>query len=337
MDVENSMKNHENPVKLLDQVRDIMRRKHYSRRTEQNYIYWMKRYIFYHRKRHPKDMGVHEIEAFLTHLAVQEKVSASTQNQAFNAILFLYRRVLGITMEGENISAIRAKRKKNIPVVLTREEVGRMLGLMNGTVQLMAKLLYGSGIRLLECARLRVHDIDFDMGEITVREGKGFKDRLTILPENLVLPLQEQIERVRIQHEQDLKNGFGSVEMPYALDRKFKNAHKELGWQFLFSGRNISSDPRTKIKRRHHVHESALQRAVKSAAKQAGINKRVTPHTLRHSFATHLLMDGSDIRTVQELLGHKDVSTTMIYTHVLRQKGIRSVKSPLDRVCKKEV
>ena len=324
--------NTEKPKKLLVQARDIMRRKHYSPKTEQNYIYWMKRYIFFHHKRHPLDMGVKEIEAFLTHLAVREKVAASTQNQAFNAILFLYRRVLGVSLEDKNISAIRATRKKNIPVVLTREEVIRLLSLMNGMTQLMARLLYGSGLRVMECVRLRIHDIDFGMGEITVREGKGFKDRLTILPESLAVPLQEQIERVRIQHQQDLKNGFGSVYLPYGLERKFKNAYKELGWQFLFHASNIAVDPQTKIKRRHHIHESALQRAVKRAAKQAGINKRVTPHTLRHSFATHLLMDGYDIRTVQELLGHKDVSTTMIYTHVLRQKGVRLVKSPLDLV-----
>jgi integron integrase len=201
---------------------------------------------------------------------------------------------------------------------------------MNGTVQLMAKLLYGSGLRVMECVRLRVQDIDFGMGEITVREGKGFKDRLTIMPESLASALQEQIERVKVLHRQDMKNGFGSVYMPYGLERKFRNAHKELGWQFLFPASDIAVDPSTGLKRRHHMHESNLQRSVKRAARQAGINKRVTPHTLRHSFATHLLMDGSDIRTVQELLGHKDVSTTMIYTHVLRQKGIRPVRSPLD-------
>jgi integron integrase len=318
------------PKKLLDQARDIMKRKHYSRRTEESYVAWMKRYILFHHKRHPRDMGVPEIEMFLTHLAVNEKVSSATQNQAFNALLFLYRRVLGISLEDKNISAIRAARKKNIPVVLTREEVRRLLSLMNGTVQLMAKLLYGSGLRVMECVRLRVKDVDFGMGEITVREGKGFKDRLTILPESLAHAVQEQVERVKVLHRQDLKNGFGSVHMPYALERKFRNARKELGWQFLFQASDVSVDPRTGIKRRHHMHESNLQRAVKRAARQAGINKRVTPHTLRHSFATHLLMNGSDIRTVQELLGHKDVSTTMIYTHVLRQKGIRPVKSPLD-------
>jgi integron integrase len=273
---------------------------------------------------------VPEIEAFLAHLAVKEMVSASTQNQAFNALLFLYRRVLGVSLEDENISAIRAARKKNIPIVLTREEVFRLLTLMSGTVQLMARLLYGSGLRVMECVRLRVQNIDFGMGEITVRDGKGSKDRLTILPESLVVPLQEQIERVRVQHQQDMEKGFGSVYLPYGLERKYRNAHKEFTWQFLFPASDIALDIRTGIKRRHHMHESNLQRSVKKAAKQAGINKRVTPHTLRHSFATHLLMDGSDIRTVQELLGHKDVSTTMIYTHVLRQKGIRPVKSPLD-------
>jgi integron integrase len=318
------------PRKLMDQVRDIMRRKHYSGKTEQNYLYWLKRYIFFHHKRHPRDLGVPEIEAFLTHLAVKEMVSASTQNQAFNALLFLYRRVLGVSLEDENISGIRAARKKNIPIVLTREEVFRLLTLMSGTVQLMARLLYGSGLRVMECVRLRVQNIDFGMGEITVRDGKGSKDRLTILPESLVVPLQEQIERVRVQHQQDMEKGFGSVYLPYGLERKYRNAHKEFPWQFLFPASDIALDIRTGIKRRHHMHESNLQRSVKKAAKQAGINKRVTPHTLRHSFATHLLMDGSDIRTVQELLGHKDVSTTMIYTHVLRQKGIRPVKSPLD-------
>ena len=214
-------------------------------------------------------MGVQEIEAFLTHLAVEEKVSASTQNQAFNAILFLYRKVLGISLEDKTISAIRAARKKNIPVVLTRDEVGRVLTLMNGTVQLMAKLFYGSGLRVMECVRLRVQDIDFGMGEITVREGKGFKDRLTMLPESLAPVLQEQIERVKVLHRQDLKNGFGSVYMPYGLERKFRNAHKELGWQFLFPASDIAVAPQTGIKRRHHMHESNLQRAVKKAARQA--------------------------------------------------------------------
>lgn len=318
------------PPKLLDQARSIIRRKHYSSRTEETYINWMKRYIFFHDKKHPKDMEVPEIEKFLTHLAVREKVSASTQNQAFNAILFLYREVLGISMEGKNIAAIRAKRVKNIPVVLSKAEVRKILTLISGMQKTMASLIYGGGLRVMECVRLRVHDIDFELNEIVVRNGKGFKDRLTVLPESVKVELKEQVERVRIIHEKDLDNGLGSVCLPFALERKFKNAHKDLGWQFLFPASRIAEAQRTGIKRRHHIHESVLQKAVKKAARQAGIVKRVTPHTLRHSFATHLLMDGSDIRTVQELLGHKDVSTTMIYTHVLRQKGIRPVRSPLD-------
>ena len=320
-----------NPPKLLDQARNMIRRKHYSFRTEETYINWMKRYIFFHDKKHPRNMGVPEIEKFLTHLAVNEKVSAATQNQAFNALIFLYREVLGISLEGKNIAAIRAKRVKNIPVVLAKDEVRTLLTLMSGTQQLMARLLYGCGLRVMECVRLRVHDIDFAMNEIVVRNGKGFKDRLTMLPEAVKEDLRAQVARVRIMHANDLQAGLGSVYLPYALERKYRQAHKDPGWQFLFPAANIAVDPRTGVRRRHHIHESALQKAVKQAARRAGINKRVTPHTLRHSFATHLLMDGSDIRTVQELLGHKDVSTTMIYTHVLRQKGIRPVKSPLDR------
>ena len=320
----------EKPPKLLDNARNTFRRKHYSLRTEETYISWMKRYIFFHNKKHPKDMGVAEIEKFLTYLAVREKVSAATQNQAFNAILFLYREVLQISLEGQNISAIRAKKKINIPVVLSKEEVRKILALMTGMQQLMARLLYGGGLRVMECVRLRVHNIDFEMNEIVVRNGKGFKDRLTILPESVKKDLEEQVERVRIIHDRDLGNGFGSVYLPYALARKYRNAHKELGWQFLFPAAAIAKDPLSEVRRRHHIHETTLQKAVKQAARRAGIVKRVTPHTLRHSFATHLLMDGSDIRTVQELLGHKDVSTTMIYTHVLGQKGIRPVKSPLD-------
>ena len=318
------------PPKLLDQARSIIRRKHYSFRTEETYINWMKRYIFFHDKQHPNEMGVPEIEKFLTHLAVRGKVSAATQNQAFNALLFLYREVLGISMEGQNIAAIRAKKKINIPVVLSKDEVRKILALMSGMQNLMARLLYGGGLRVMECVRLRVHNIDFEMNEIVVRNGKGFKDRLTILPESMKKDLEEQVERVRIIHDKDLKNGFGSVYLPYALARKYRNAHNELGWQFLFPASGIAKDPLSNTKRRHHIHESTLQKAVKQAARRAGIVKRVTPHTLRHSFATYLLMDGSDIRTVQELLGHKDVSTTMIYTHVLRKKGIRPVQSPLD-------
>jgi len=318
------------PKKLLDLAREVLRRKHYSIRTEQAYIGWMARYIHFHHKRHPKDMGVPEIEAFLTHLAVEKNVAGSTQNQAFNAILFLYRNVLNISLEGERIDAVRARKKRNLPVVLTKDEVKRVIIAMFGVHQLMAKLLYGSGLRLMECIRLRVHDIDFDMNEITIRDGKGFKDRITILPEPVQLALREHLERVKILYEKDLADGFGQVYLPYALARKYKNADKEWGWQYVFPAKSLSKDPRSGIIRRHHIHENSLQKAVKQAVRQSGIVKKATPHTFRHSFATHLLMDGSDIRTVQELLGHKDVSTTMIYTHVLREQGIQRVKSPLN-------
>jgi len=324
------MINQKKPKKLLGQTRDIFRTRHYSYRTEQSYIAWMRRYIFFHNKRHPKDLGVAEIEAFLTHLAVKGNVAAATQNQAFNAVLFLYQEVLGTSLTDKNISAVWAKRKRNIPVVLSMSEVKKVLALLQGKQKLMARLIYGGGLRVMECVRLRVHDLDFEMNEIMVRNGKGFKDRLTILPESVRNDLQEQIERVRIIHEKDLKNGFDAVYLPFGLERKFRNAHRELGWQCLFPASGIAMVPGTRIQRRHHIHETTLQKAVKRPARQAGINKRVTPHTLRHSFATHLLMDGSDIRTVQELLGHRDVKTTMIFTHVLRRKGIRPVKSPLD-------
>jgi integron integrase len=316
--------------KLLDVARDVLRRKHYSIRTEEAYIGWMFRYILFHNKRHPKDMRTGEIEAFLTHLAVDKNVSASTQNQAFNAILFLYRNVLNISLEDAEINAVRARKKRNIPVVLTKDEVKRMLSAMSGVHQLMAKLIYGSGIRLMECLRLRVHDIDFEMDEITIRDGKGFKDRITVLPEPIKPALREHLERIKIIHENDLANGYGLVYLPYALARKYPNAGKEWGWQYVFSAKGISQDPRSDEKRRHHIHETALQKAVKQAARDAKIVKKATCHTLRHSFATHLLMDGVDIRVIQELLGHKDVSTTMIYTHVLREQGVKRVKSPLD-------
>lgn len=275
-------------------------------------------------------MGVPEIEAFLTHLAVEGNVAGSTQNQAFNAILFLYRNVLNISLEGAEIDAIRAHKKRNVPLVLTKDEVKRVIMTMSGVHQLMAKLLYGSGLRLMECLRLRVHDLDFDMNEITVRDGKGFKDRITLLPEPVQPMLREHLERVKILHEKDLAAGYGRVYLPYALARKYPHADREWGWQYVFPAKGLSTDPRSGIIRRHHIHENSLQKAVKQAARQSGIVKKVTPHIFRHSFATHLLMDGSDIRTVQELLGHKDVSTTMIYTHVLRQQGIQRTKSPLN-------
>ena len=316
------------PKKLLDQVRDAIRRKHYSIRTEEAYVSWIKRFILFHNKRHPREMGAPEIEAFLTHLAVERRVAASTQNQALSAILFLYREVLGIDLDLP-LRAVRAKRPKRLPTVLTHEEALRVIAGLSGVHQLMAKLLYGSGLRLMECVRLRVKDLDFDQHVITVRDGKGAKDRVTVLPDSLVQPLQEHLQRVRLIHQQDLRAGYGSVYLPYALDRKYPNASKEWIWQYVFPSDRLSTDPRSGITRRHHIDPSTLQKAVRKAAKLAGINKHVTCHTFRHSFATRLLEAGYDIRTVQELLGHKDVKTTMIYTHVLNKGGV-AVRSPLD-------
>ena len=315
------------PRKLLDQVRDALRLKHYSIRTEEAYINWIKRYIFFHHKRHPAEMGAPEIEAFLTHLAVDEQVAASTQNQALSALLFLYREVLH--QELGPVDALRAKKPKRLPTVLTRDEVQRLLGQMSGTHQLMARLLYGSGLRLLECLRLRVKDLDFDYRTVTVRDGKGEQDRVTVLPDSLIAPLQEHLLRVKRLHDQDLARGQGAVYLPDALERKYPNAHREWGWQYLFPSDRLSVDPRTGAVRRHHLDESGLQKAIRQAAQRAGIPKPVGPHTLRHSFATHLLEAHYDIRTVQELLGHKNVRTTMIYTHVLQRGGL-AVRSPLD-------
>ncbi len=316
------------PRKLLDQVRDAIRLKHYSIRTEQAYVDWITRYILFHHKRHPKEMGVPEIQDFLTHLAVNLNVSASTQNQALCALLFLYREVLHQDLGP--IDALRAQKPKRLPTVLTRDEVQRLIAQMSGTHQLMAKLLYGSGLRLMECVRLRVKDLDFGQHLIVVRDGKGEKDRITMLPDAVVPALQEHLQRVKLIHENDLKLGYGSVYLPYALERKLPNASKEWVWQYVFPSDRLSTDPRSGITRRHHLDETGLQKAVRAAARMAGITKRVTCHTFRHSFATHLLESGYDIRTVQELLGHKDVKTTMIYTHVLNRGGL-AVRSPLDR------
>ncbi|MCF6155742.1 MAG: integron integrase [Candidatus Brocadia sp.] len=318
------------PKKLLEQVRDLIRLKHYSIRTEQTYLSWMKRYILFHNKRHPNDMGSAEIEKFLSHLAVNLKVSASTQNQAFNALLFLYREVLKKDLD-ESIHAIRAKRPRRLPTVMTKEETMKVIGALSGDFQLMVKLIYGSGLRLMECLRLRVKDIDFDNNHIVIRDAKGMKDRVTVLPENLKPLLREHLRRVKMQHDHYLAKGFGHVYLPCALARKYPNADKEWGWQYAFPAKGVSKDPRTGEMRRHHLHENSLQKAVKNAVHLAGITKQVSVHTFRHSFATHLLEAGHDIRTVQELLGHKDVSTTMIYTHVLNRPGI-SVKSPLDTI-----
>ena len=316
------------PKKLLDQVREAIRTKHYSIRTEQAYVDWIRRYILFHDKRHPKDMGSAEIAAFLTHLAVEKNVAASTQNQALSALLFLYRHVLEKELVG-SIDAVRAKKPKRLPTVLTKEEAFRVIGFLSGTHQLMAKLLYGSGLRLMECVRLRVKDVDFAQRQIIVRDGKGHKDRVTMLPDSLISPLQGFLSHTKMIHDEDLALGYGSVYLPNALDRKYPNAHKEWIWQYVFPASKRSRDPRSGVIRRHHIHESSLQKAVRQAAQQAGVNKRVTCHAFRHSFATHLLEAGYDIRTVQELLGHKDVKTTMIYTHVLN-KGPLAVRSPLD-------
>ena len=316
------------PAKLLDRVRYRIRVKGYSIRTEQSYVDWARRFIIFHNKRHPQNMGKPEIEAFLTHLAVNRNVSPSTQNQAFNALLFLYRDVLEIEFP-ENINAFRSKRPARLPTVLTKSETTKIISLIPGFQQIMVKILYGSGLRAIECLRLRVKDLDFEMSEIFIRDGKGKKDRVTVLPDEIKDPLQKHLVFVKQLHENDLSKGFGRVYLPYALSKKFKNADLKFAWQYIFPAKSISTDPRSGKKRRHHIHQSSLNKAVKKAADMACINKHITCHTFRHSFATHLLQDGYDIRTVQELLGHKDVSTTMIYTHVLNRGG-RAVRSPLD-------
>jgi len=316
------------PPKLLDKVREKIRVKHYSIRTEEAYTYWIKKFIFFNKKKHPQDMGEREIEVFLTHLAVVDNVAVSTQNQALNALVFLYRQVLGRELD-KSIDAVRSNKPRKLPTVLTREEVQALLGVMTGGNQLMAKLTYGSGLRLMECVRLRVKDLDLGYNQITVRDAKGGKDRRTMVPERLKEALREQLERVRLLHEKDIAGGIGTVYLPHALARKFPHASKEFGWKYFFPSVSISKDPRSGEMRRHHIHENNMQKAVKKAASIACIDKRVTVHTLRHSFATHLLEDGYDIRNIQELLGHKDVSTTMIYTHVLNRGG-KGVKSPLD-------
>ena len=316
--------------KLLDQVRGKIRLKHYSIRTEQAYVDWIKRFILHFDKRHPRELGAAEVEAFLTHLAVAGNVAAATQNQAKCALLFLYREVLETELPWlDNVE--RARAPKRLPVVLTREEVQGVLGRLTGTHWLIASLLYGAGLRIMEGLRLRVKDVEFSRREILVRDGKGFKDRVTMLPAALAAPLAEHLERVKALHGRDLAAGRGAVYLPYALERKYPGAARDWAWQYVFPSANLSADPRTGIERRHHLQDQAVQRAMRQAVRDAGVNKPATPHTLRHSFATHLLEGGYDIRTVQELLGHADVSTTMIYTHVLN-KGGRGVTSPLDRV-----
>ena len=327
---ETSEKNVATPPKLLDQVRDRLRLKHYSLRTEQAYIGWIKRYIIFHDKRHPAEMGKLELESFLTSLAVHRNVSASTQTQALSALLFLYKEVLALEFPWlEEVT--RAKKPVRLPTVLTADEVKLLLKYLDDPLMdLIVRLLYGTGMRLLECLRLRMKDVEFTRREIVVREGKGNKDRVTMLPNSLADRLRAQMSFVKGQHTQDLAVGRGEVWLPNALAVKYPNAAKALGWQYVFPAAGFSVDPRSGMVRRHHVDEKRVQRAVKRASERAELVKLVTPHTLRHSFATHLLEGGYDIRTVQELLGHSDVSTTMIYTHVLN-KGGRGVTSPLDR------
>jgi integron integrase len=316
------------PPRLMDRIRDALRVRRYSPRTEKAYCGWIRRYILFHSRRHPRDLGPEAIEAFLTHLATEGRVSASTQNQALAAILFLYVRVLERPQEWLG-SFVRAKRPERLPVVLTPAEVMAVLDRMSGLPRLMATLLYGSGLRLLECACLRVKDLDFERREVLVRDGKGQKDRITMLPFRLVEPLRAHLEKMRTQHETDLGDGAGWVELPDALGKKYPNAGREWPWQWVFPATRTYRAPGTGEIRRHHLHETVLQRAVRSAALSAGIAKPVSCHVLRHSFATHLLESGYDIRTIQELLGHRDVSTTMIYTHVLNRGGL-AVRSPFD-------
>ena len=316
--------------KLLDQVRQRIRTRHYSRRTERAYLHWIKRYIFFHDKRHPVEMGAAEVTRFLTSLAVRDRVAASTQNQALNALLFLYREILEVDLPWLD-GLVRAKRPEHLPVVLTRDETHALLEALDGVPRLMALLLYGAGLRLLECCHLRVQDVDFGRNHITIREGKGSKDRVTMLPGAVRAPLAQHIERVRRVHARDLARGAGWVELPWALGRQDPKAGREWGWQWVFPATPFYVDRSPGQRRRHHLHESVVQRAMREAALKAYLVKRATCHTLRHSFATHLLEDGYDIRTVQELLGHRDVSTTMIYTHVLN-RGPAAVRSPVDRM-----
>jgi len=326
----------ENPVtpiqapRLLESMRDVIRRKHYSLRTEETYLHWVKRFILFHGKRHPRELGAGEVTAFLNHLVKSRDIAAATQNQALSALLFLYREVLDLPLAWLD-GLERVKRPARVPSVLSVAEVSALLSRMTGTKWLMASLLYGAGLRLRECLTLRVKDLDFDYRQIIVRQGKGSKDRRTLLPGMTVEPLHAHLSRVKAWHEKDLANGYGDVELPNSLNIKYPRAGREWGWQFAFPSHKLSADPRSGLIRRHHVYENYLIRGVKQASHGAQIKKHVSCHTLRHSFATHLLENGYDIRTVQELLGHSSVETTMIYTHVMN-KGGRGVFSPLDKM-----
>jgi integron integrase len=316
------------PPKLMDTVKSRMRIRHFSLRTEEAYSSWIRRFILFHGKRHPATMGIREVQTFISHLAVHDQVSASTQNQALQSILFLYRAVLGRDLGSVDIQ-IRAVRPKRLPVVYTKSEVQKIIQHLHGTNRLRVSLMYGTGLRLLECLRLRVKDVDFERGLIVVREGKGDKERVTMLPQSIAEDLQLHLATVKHMHEGDIHDGCGEVALPYALERKYPHAARQWGWQFVFPASHRSVDPATGKTRRHHVDESSVQRAVKEAIHQSGITKDGSCHSFRHSFATHLLENGYDIRTVQELLGHKDVRTTMVYTHVMNKAGV-SVRSPLD-------
>lgn len=313
--------------KLLEQVSDAIKVKHYSPRTEETYIYWIRQYILFHNKRHPNEMGVPEVQAFLTHLAAGRNFSSSTQTQALSSILFLYRHVLNIKLD--EVQILRAKKTGRVPVVLSRSETQKIIAQMSGAHKLMTQILYGGGLRLMECVQLRVKDIDFEYRQLVIRDPKGGQDRFTILPQSLIDPIQEHLARVKRIHAEDLANGYGAVHMSNAFAEKFPNANRDWSWQYVFPSSKLTEDDKAQTMRRWHTSETTLQKAVKTAVKKAGIHKLVGPHTFRHCFATHLLESGYDIRTVQELLGHKDVKTTMIYTHVLQRGGL-AVKSPLD-------
>ena len=316
---------------FLDDVRARLRAKHYAYKTEQSYVGWIRRFILWSGKRHPRDMGTAEVTAYLTHLAVDRNVSAGTQNQALAALLFLYREMIG--RELQDVDAVRARTEQHLPTILTVEETAAVIGNLRGVYHLMAELLYGAGMRLNEVLRLRVKDLDLNIHTVTIRDAKSNRDRIAPLADRLIDPLCLHLATVEAQHTADLAAGYGSVELPGALDRKYPGAEYEFAWQYVFPAAHYSTDPRSGIVRRHHIFESSVQRAVKEAARHASIHKPVGPHTFRHCFATHLLQSGVDIRTVQEVLGHKDVKTTMIYTHVLNGNGL-AVTSPLDRFAK---